>query len=229
MKDRFLFVTLMAFIMLQTITVYANNHSFKERLDVISNFAGEICQTVPTDSSTKEVRLAAGVEAGLPKLLKKLADLGLDIEYSQETSFTSGVPQEDLKEVIVDSNQCRLKLAEVLIGWLITTSPRIHDSPGVEMHDRDRENKIELVLSILDRISLNDRYTYLAKNIPRIKYGVTCGEFVIMVQKIPLNSRHTLIIESASYIKSITIGCFNTLVDLVEFNHRMLVIDALGM
>ena len=115
MKYRFLFTTLIAFTMSQTSTVYANEHleNFKEAISVIGSSAGNICQTVPMESSKKEKSLKVKVE--LPELFEKLLRLGIDVTNRDESS--KGVLQEDLVEALRACHQ----LASPPVGFPVSS------------------------------------------------------------------------------------------------------------
>ena len=220
MKYRFLFTTLMVFTMFQTSVVCADEHleNVEKALDLIGDFAEEICQRVPLESSNNEFSLTAR----LPKLLNKLTSFGIDIESIYKIESSKGVLQKDLTEAIRDSNNCRLKVLEILEGPLIGDTGghagRSGDQPKYgNGKNREREERVKGITSSLSNMDKYDVDDFLIKVIPKIDGGVSCREFSIMLEKSDEYDRHSVIEKVACYIhRTLPASCLDTLSALVE-------------
>ena len=180
MKCRFLFTTLIAFTMFQTSAAYADEHweNIEKALDLIGDFAEEICQRVPLESSNNEFSLTVR----LPKLLDKLTSFGINIESIYKIESSKGVLQKDLTEAIRDSNNCRLKVLEILEGPLIGYNG---GNGGGSGQNRKREDYVKGITLTLKNMSRPDVGDFLIGVIPKIDGGVSCGEFSSMLEKLP--------------------------------------------
>ena len=90
---------------MQGASAYAANVLTVDHLKAIGEFAKDICQRAPMDSSKEELILSARIETKLPKLFSSLGKLGGDLKWKE--TETRGVLQTKLHEVIKDSNDCR--------------------------------------------------------------------------------------------------------------------------
>ena len=105
MKAKFFSAAVIIVTSMHGIPAYAANVLSVEDLEAMGDFAEVICPTVPMKSTDKKVSLSANIEAKLPKLILSLGNLVGDLEWQKRE--TEGVIQEELHEVIINSNDCR--------------------------------------------------------------------------------------------------------------------------
>ncbi|MCY7297430.1 hypothetical protein [Alteromonas sp. a30] len=79
-------------------------------LSLISEFANEICEKVPLSSSSNTLSLSGKVNADVSKLLKKIADIGIDGELTFSNTESNGFLQKDLEKTVRHSTNCRLEI-----------------------------------------------------------------------------------------------------------------------
>lgn len=108
-----------------------------EILDTIGDFAERICPKVPLEGNSSTVELSGSAKAELNGLLKKMAALGIQGAAKYQESQFQGLVQKDLLPAIRDSTDCKLKVANNLMGKLlsatITASPRLPVSAREEL------------------------------------------------------------------------------------------------
>ena len=134
---------LLALAILATVSSYAANayalEAEKEILETIGDFAERICPNVPLEGSSSTVELSGSAKAELSGLLKKMAALGIQGAAKYQESQFQGLVQKDLRAAMRDSNDCKLKVANSLMGKLLSAavvaSPRL---PAAAREDLSR-------------------------------------------------------------------------------------------
>jgi hypothetical protein len=124
---------LLALAILTTFSSYAANadtlEAEKEILKTIGDFAERICSNVPLKGSSNTVELEGSAKVELSGLLKKMAALGIQGAAKYQESQFQGLLQKDLRAAMRDSNDCKLKVANTLMGKLlgaaVVASPRL--------------------------------------------------------------------------------------------------------
>ena len=103
----------------------ANRAHEKEALALIYEAADRICGSVERSGSSRQFALTGSAKAELSKVLKKLADIGIEGRADYRTSEYEGVLQRDLAKLINVMTECKqavfLRLAEVML--VPTTHP----------------------------------------------------------------------------------------------------------
>ena len=125
--------SLLALAILATFSSSAANayalEADKEILKTIGDFAERICPNVPLEGSSSSVELSGSAKADLSGLLKNLAALGIQGAAKYQESQFQGLLQKDLRAAMRDSNDCKLKVANTLMGKLlgaaVVASPRL--------------------------------------------------------------------------------------------------------
>jgi hypothetical protein len=109
----------------------------REVLDTIGNFAERMCPKVPLEGSSSTVELSGNAKAELNGLLKKMAALGIQGAAKYQESQFQGLVQKDLLAAIRDTTDCKLKVANSLMGKLLAASavasPRLSVSVREEL------------------------------------------------------------------------------------------------
>jgi hypothetical protein len=82
----------------------------KKALQIISDFADNMCKDVPLKGSTNALELTGNAKMQLKGVVKKVADLGFGgaAKY-QQTNF-EGLLQSDLASILRDNKKCRLQI-----------------------------------------------------------------------------------------------------------------------
>lgn len=133
--------SLLALAILATFSSSAANayalQTEKEILETISAFAERICHEVPLEGSSSSVELSGSANVELARLLKKLSGLGIQGAAKYQESQHKGLLQKDLRAAMRDSNDCKLNVANSLMGKLLSASapasPRLPNSVRKEL------------------------------------------------------------------------------------------------
>lgn len=91
----------------------------KEALEMIAGFADRICQTPSTKGETTRVELTGEAKAELSRVLKKVADLGVQGAARYKHTDYENVLQKDLTDVIRQATDCRKDVAKELTDKLV--------------------------------------------------------------------------------------------------------------
>jgi hypothetical protein len=124
---------------------HCETSSKKEALNIIRDFAEDICTTVPLEQSSHELQLSGDVQIKLKGVVGKIADLGVKGGGTYRDDTSRGVLQSELAKAIHDSDNCRLAVARKLIDKLMpaavdppTTSPDLTTEDRVNRKDNTR-------------------------------------------------------------------------------------------
>lgn len=123
--------------------------------DLVASFAGEICASVPMDSSTSTTELDGDVKLKLDGLLKKLAGLEVGVGGKSITTQTRGVLQGDLAKALQDRNECYLHVFDVVVEQLLIPVPA--DPEARKMSGRWHSDGMR-GLAFLDVVVRGDRF-----------------------------------------------------------------------
>lgn len=103
-----------------------------EALKDIADFADRICTKIPMDMSKSEYTLSAEGKIELSKLIKKLADAGIQGAGSYKGQERFGLLDNDVAAAIKGADDCRLKVMDKLIDKFFpnqTPPPAAKNSP----------------------------------------------------------------------------------------------------
>jgi len=91
-------------------SLYANSHSINDAkvLGMIADFATEICNDIPLSGSKESIQLSGKAQASLSKLLKKVANVGVDGTVKYDLSEYEGVLQEQLVTTLENNSDCKM-------------------------------------------------------------------------------------------------------------------------
>ncbi|MBI3528510.1 MAG: hypothetical protein HY067_11125 [Betaproteobacteria bacterium] len=115
----------------------------KESLQLIKDFAKEMCSSIPLESTKSEIKLKGDAQAKLTGVIKKLADLGASgaVDYSSQKA--QGVLQSDLAKALSDANNCRLHIFDTLEKKLLHRNPVVNQpKPVKNKSDRPEETAV---------------------------------------------------------------------------------------
>ncbi len=90
-----------------------------EALKQIIETANQICQSAPLEQTSQGVNLSGDAKAKVGGLIGKIADLGINGAAQYQTAKSIGVLQTQLKDVIQNSNNCKLEVFSALEKDLI--------------------------------------------------------------------------------------------------------------
>ncbi len=110
----------------------------KEALRLITETAGQICQTSPLEQHNTGTELSGEAKAKVGGIVGKLADLGISGAAEYQSGHSAGVLQKDLITAIQIGNNCKQHVFDTLVGILLkehsnnaTPSVSDPDKPGV--------------------------------------------------------------------------------------------------
>jgi hypothetical protein len=114
-----------------------NLESQGKALKVIDDFASHLCLSVPLASSTNNLELTGEAKAELSKILKQIAELGLEGAAKYQSSEWQGLLQQDLAEQLNNSRNCKLEVFKTLQEKLLLSAtssepPLQHSLPPPE-------------------------------------------------------------------------------------------------
>lgn len=96
----------------------------KQALHLISDFADDFCKTPPLEGGTKDVTLSLGAKTELNRILKKVANLGVEGAAKYQSEHYNGLLQKDLVNALKDSSNCRLEIWRDLKDKLLAKKPK---------------------------------------------------------------------------------------------------------
>jgi hypothetical protein len=131
-------------------------------LKMISDFADRICPQVPLEGGSSTFELSGQAKAELASLLKRFTDIGLQGAAKYQQQQFQGLLQKDLLTAMRDTTNCRMTVANTLMGKLLgaATAPRLPDNV--------REDLSRFVLegnNLLHRLVTTDRNEAAEKQI----------------------------------------------------------------
>ena len=171
-----------------------NNH--EEVFNWIEKYAGEYCATPPTENSVVEVSVKISKDAGFFDLLEKIG-IGVDAEVKASFKKTNGVLQQHLAAAMISANHCRTEVLGVVARLM---GPIYVKGNEIEVLAK-RKYLIDMIKPPLLRMYRGDADDYLIYSIPKIPGGLTCNEFVGMLDKPYKADRMTVIEVAAPYIQ----------------------------
>lgn len=119
----------------------------KQALTLISDFADNFCKTPPLEGGTKDVTLSIGAKTELNKILKKVANLGIEGAAKYQSEHYQGLLQKDLVNALKDSSNCRLEIWRDLNDKLLPKkpkpAPRVKGKPIPAQSDKKLQAHIE--------------------------------------------------------------------------------------
>lgn len=142
------FVLLVPFILL-SVDVAGSAGKLEEHqkaLDVISEYAYRICETVKQEGTSHGVELSGKAKAEVNTLLKWLANLGVEGSAKFQDSKFQGVIQEQLAEQLNNVRDCRRELALDLQARLL---PEAQKQEWQKPRDITRNDRGERQLALI--------------------------------------------------------------------------------
>ena len=105
-------------------------------LEIISDFADNICERIPLSGEQETLKLSGNAKADLSKLIKNLADLGIEGAGIYAYENYQGLIQDQIVEALKASIQCKSKVFESLLGLMFPVQPEESETeekkrPGV--------------------------------------------------------------------------------------------------
>lgn len=98
----------------------ADKLSEKERaLNMIADFADRICKDIPIEGTDEQLILSGEAKAKLNKLVKQLANIGIEAAGKYDKKAYQGILQKDLVEVLKNSTECKMTVFEKLKNVLL--------------------------------------------------------------------------------------------------------------
>lgn len=97
---------------------------YEEALKLITDTADKICKDIPLEGHGQNVELSGQAKAELSKLVKNLADIGIQGAGKYEQSQYQGLIQKDLTEALKTSTNCKLTIWNDLKNIGSSTSNR---------------------------------------------------------------------------------------------------------
>jgi len=95
----------------------------QQALDAIADFADRICHKVDTDGGeTESLELSGSAKIELSKILKVIADLGIEGGAKYQKTEYNNVLQKDLAGLMIESSKCRLNVFNGLKDKLLDTT-----------------------------------------------------------------------------------------------------------
>lgn len=82
----------------------------KRALEVIREFADELCKSPSLEGSAQTIDLSASAKADLNNVLRRVADLGLEGATKYQSAEYQGVLQKDLAGIVHRAADCRLEV-----------------------------------------------------------------------------------------------------------------------
>jgi hypothetical protein len=106
-------------LLLVTSGAHAQDKAQRDALMMLQEFAERICATAPMSSKSEALEVSGQVKVDLNQVLAKIAGLGISGAAKYQDVETQGVLQKDLAGLIVNSNDCKLKVVLSLQEKLI--------------------------------------------------------------------------------------------------------------
>lgn len=101
----------------------------QQALKIISDFADDFCKTPPLEGGTQGTELSISAKAELSEVLKKVANLGVEVAAKYQTEHYQGLLQKDLVNVLRDSSDCRREVWHDLKDKLLPDKPPASPPP----------------------------------------------------------------------------------------------------
>jgi hypothetical protein len=112
----------------------------REALQLIKEFANDICTRVPISGSQENLELTGEAKAGLTGVVSKLADLQIEGSGKLQNENHTGVLQKELAASIAKGDDCRLsvfrELKQDIIPNLISPLPSVNSENTSSLFDR---------------------------------------------------------------------------------------------
>ena len=121
-RKRVMILPLIILILIFTPQANADLDKQKEALDTIADFADRICNKIPTNGSSENLELSGSGKVELNKLLRVIADLGIEGGAKYQKSEFNNVLQKDLANMIMDSSKCKLDVFKELKDKLLVSA-----------------------------------------------------------------------------------------------------------
>lgn len=131
-----------------------------QALETIANFADRICDPespIPLEGSGNNIRLSVEAKANLNKLLKNIADIGIEVSGNWENSEWQGVLQKDLAQLLISERECKEKLAARLIDKLMPVGTP-SDKPAIWRSKRGNWNFNDTTIFVVGERDFNKAY-----------------------------------------------------------------------
>ncbi len=128
----------------------------QKALDMISDFAERMCDKVPIVGSDNHLELSGSAKAELNRLLKNIADLGIDGAAKYQENQWSGILQKDIANIIMKRTDCKIKIWDDLKDKIILIDPTPYNTiPNYEPENgaglpKDQWLSVKTPLPILD-------------------------------------------------------------------------------
>lgn len=95
-------------------------------LEIISDFANDICGSIPLEGTSSDIKLSGKAKASLNDVLKKIADLGIEGAAKYQASEYKGPLQADLAEILSKTQDCKQNIWNDLKEKLLESSMEIN-------------------------------------------------------------------------------------------------------
>jgi hypothetical protein len=112
-------LTLGGLVLGTSIDASAADTRVSEALKMITDTAAEICESVPLEQTASGNTLSADAQAKLGGLVGRIANLGLSGTEQYHSERSTGVLQKDLAVALQNTNNCKLKVFQILEHDLI--------------------------------------------------------------------------------------------------------------
>lgn len=112
----------------------------KDALDVISALADKICSLPPLSGQENQLELSGKGKVELNKVLKKIADLGIQGGAAYQHKKYEGVLQKDIASLLINSTDCRLEVLRELKDKLLTKENSINSLADKKTNEQTRDS-----------------------------------------------------------------------------------------
>lgn len=96
-----------------------NLNAQKEALQLISDFANQLCDEIPMQGDSTSYDLSLGGKIELNNFLKKLANIGVEAAGKYQKNEFQGILQKDLATAMKDRSLCKIEVLKTLKNDLL--------------------------------------------------------------------------------------------------------------
>jgi hypothetical protein len=108
-------------------------------LQVMSNAAERICNSISTSGNTRSAELSGNAKAALTGVIKNIAELGMDGAGKYQTTEYNNVLQQDLANAIRTNADCKKAVFDTLVDRMLPKQSGLNSPPAVAVHPTDRK------------------------------------------------------------------------------------------
>jgi hypothetical protein len=99
---------------------------------IVENFATAVCQNTDTSRTIDRAEVRATLQARLPGVLGRIADIGGGLEGELAREASQGVLAQDLADLLAQQRECRQTLSEALLARIVPQETTARTGPGEE-------------------------------------------------------------------------------------------------